>query len=191
MPSLEELSNLPLDQLLQYAKKAGESDALLKKVLGGDTRKEALKLIKKANPTMVIPEIDAASDLETQLEAEREERRKLEAEYREDKLRRSIEAEHNRVKSEHGLSDKDFEEVHALMLDEKDPIPSYGAAVKVWKASKQLATPTPASFENPTFTMPDKDVWAKGIGNPGQLNKIFMSEMYNALNEIRSGKVAQ
>ena len=66
-----------------------------------------------------------------------------------------------------------------------------GAAVKVWKASKQLATPTPSAYEVPTFTMPDKDVWAPGIGNPGKLDKIFRDEMYNALKEIRSGKVAQ
>jgi hypothetical protein len=38
--------------------------------------------------------------------------------------------------------------------------------------------------------MPEKEVWAGGIGSPAKLNKIAMDEAYNAMGEIMSGKVA-
>jgi hypothetical protein len=59
----------------------------------------------------------------------------------------------------------------------------------VYLASRVSATPTPASFQPPTYQMPEKDVWAKGIGSPANLNRIAMDEAYKAYGEIFSGKV--
>jgi hypothetical protein len=35
--------------------------------------------------------------------------------------------------------------------------------------------------------MPEKSVWAAGIGNKQALNKIAMEEAYKAANEFRAG----
>jgi hypothetical protein len=36
-----------------------------------------------------------------------------------------------------------------------------------------------------TWDMPEKDVWAAGIGNKMQLDKIALQEAYKAANEFR------
>ena len=90
----------------------------------------------------------------------------------------------------YGLTEEDMPKVEALITDKDNPIPTYDAAARVYKASVQSATPTPAHFVPPTFQMPENDVWGKGIGNPAKLNQVAMEESYKAFNEIMQGKVA-
>jgi hypothetical protein len=154
------------------------------------TRSEMLKLLKKKNPTMPIPEIDGPAQFEDQLAKEAAERQKLEDRVRDQEIRERISKERIRVMREHGLDEADMIEVEKIMVDKDAPIPHYDAAAKVFKASRVQATPTSHTLTPRTFDMPTKDVWGPGVGNKAQLNKIATAEAYKAMNEITGGKKA-
>lgn len=162
-----------------------ESTRLLQTLLGSkDTRETMLRAIKKATG-QVIPEIDARDAVMGEVEKERAERLKLEARLQERDILERIEKERSRVKTDHGFNDEDVKAVEALMVDRDAPIPSYAAAAKVYKASKQIAHPTTHQLQPKTWDMPEKDVWAGGIGNKMQLDKIALQEAYKAANDFR------
>jgi hypothetical protein len=174
------LENMTTEQLQ-------ESTRLLQTLLNSsDTREATLRLIKKKNG-MPIPEIDAKDSVLAEVAAERAERVKLETRLQERDIMDRIEKERVRVKSENGFNDEDVKAVEALMVDKDAPIPSYAAAAKVYKASKQIAQPTTHQLAPKTWDMPEKDVWAPGIGNRMALNKIAIEEAYRASNEFRAG----
>lgn len=170
-----------------------ESTRLLHTLLNSaDTREDTLRLIKKKN-NVSIPEIDSKDAVLAAVAKEAEERKKLEARLQEREIMDRIERERARVKSENNLTDADVAEVEKLMVDKDAPIPSYAAAAKVYRASKQIAQPTTHLLKPNTFDMPDKSVWSAGIGNRMNLNKIALEEAYKASNEFRAngGKVPQ
>lgn len=174
------LENMTTEQLQ-------ESTRLLHTLLNSpDTREATLRLIKKKTG-QVMPEIDAADSVRGDIAKEREERQKLEARIQEREIMDRIEKERAKVKKDHELSDADVLEVEKLMVDKDAPIPSYAAAAKVYKASKQVAEPTSHMLKPRTWDMPEKDVWAAGIGNKQALNKIALEEAYKASNEFRQG----
>lgn len=181
MPSLE---NMTTEQLQ-------ESTKLLHTLLNSpDTREQTLRLIKQKTG-QVFPEIDAKDSVLAAVGKEREERQKLEARIQEREIMDRIEKERAKVRSSHNLSEAEVLEVEKLMVDKDAPIPSYAAAAKVYVASKQVAQPTTAMLQDRTYSMPEKDVWAPGIGNRMALDKIAMQEAYKAANEFRSNaKVA-
>lgn len=186
------LEDLTVDQLLARAKQTEGSHALFEQLTRNpETREMLQRAMKKANPNLVIPEIDASDKVLAAVAEERKAREKLENEIRERDVRERIERQRAEVKSKYKLTDSDVTEVEKLMLDKENPIPTYDAAARVYVASRTPSTPTPASLAHDrTFQMPEKDVWGKGIGNPAQLNKIAMDEAYAAWGDIRGGKVA-
>lgn len=181
------LENLTTEQLQ-------ESTRLLHTLLNSsDTRESTLRAIKKVNPAATIPEIDSKDAVLAAVAKESDERKKLEARLQERDIMDRIEKERVKVKSTYNLSDADVLEVEKLMVDKDAPIPSYAAAAKVYQASKQIAQPTTHLLKPNTFDMPEKSVWAPGIGNRMALNKIAIEEAYKAANEFRAngGKVPQ
>ena len=173
------LENMTTEQLQ-------ESTRLFHSLLNSpDTREATLRLIKKKTG-QVMPEIDAADSVRGDIAKEREARQALEARIQEREIMDRIEKERTRVKKDHQLSDADVAEVEKLMVDKDAPIPSYAAAAKVYKASKQVAEPTAGLARSTTYSMPEKDVWAPGIGNKMALNKIAIDEAYKAQQEFRS-----
>lgn len=188
MASLEDLTT---DQLLAHARTTDSSHRLLQSLLNDPVSREMVqRQLKKQNPALLIPEIDSKDAVLVELAKEREERVKLQTEILQDKVRARMEAQRATAQSKYRLSEADMLEVEKLMTAPEDAIPSYDAAARVHKASKQTATPTAASLAPPTFEMPETDVWGKGIGNKAALDKIAMNEAYAALSDIRSGKVA-
>lgn len=162
-----------------------ESTRLFQTLLSSkDTRETMLRAIKKTTGQS-IPEIDARDAVSAEVATERGERQKLEARLQERDIMERIERERGRVKTEHGFNDEDVKAVEALMIDKDAPIPSYAAAAKVYKASKQIAQPTTHQLQPKTWDMPEKDVWAAGIGNKQALDKIALNEAYKAANEFR------
>ena len=185
------LEDLTTDQLLATARQLQGSHNLLQTLLNDPTSREMVqRQLKKANPALVIPEIDAKDSVLAELKVEREARIALERGILEDKVRGRMERERASVKAKYHLTDEDMTGVEALMTAETDSIPTYDAAARVFKASKVTATPTPSIINAPTYDMPEKDVWGKGIGNKAALDKIAINEAYAAFNDIRSGKVA-
>jgi hypothetical protein len=187
MPSLEDLTT---DQLLARARELEGSEATLRALTSNPkTRETVQRALKTLNPNLVIPEIDAKDSVRAEIDTERQERIKLQNQIQERDIRERIEKQKADVKSKYRLTDEDMTGVEALMIDKENPIPTYDAAARVYLASRQSATPTPASFAPPTFSMPEKDVWGKGIGNKAALDKIAMGQAFEAWNEISSGKV--
>src|SRR6266404_5837660 len=167
------LENLTTEQLQ-------ESTKLLHTLLNSpDTREQTLRLIKKKTGAS-LPEIDQKDSVMAEVEKEREERKKLEARLQERDILERIERERAKVKAAHSLTDAELLEVEKLMTDKDAPIPSYAAAAKVYQASKKVAEPTSSALNPRTFSMPEKDVWAPGIGNKMMLNKIALEEAYKA-----------
>ena len=180
MPAANSLENLSTEQLQ-------ESTRLLHTLLNSaDTREATLRLIEKKNG-VPIPELRTKDAAFAAVAAEREERLKLEARIQEDKIVERIEKERARVKKDHNFTDADVLEVEKLMVDKDAPIPSCAAAAKVFTASKQIAQPTTHQLKPNTWDMPEKDVWAAGIGNKQALHKIALEEAYKAANEFRAG----
>lgn len=185
------LEDLTTDQLLARARQLEGSHNLLTALLNDPASREATqRQLKKLNPALVIPEIDAKDAVLAELKTERDERIKLQNDILQDKVRTRLEKARADAKSKYSLTEADMVEVEKLMTDEHNPIPTYDAAARVHKASKQSAQPTAAALAAPTFEMPETSVWGKGIGNKAALDKIAMNEAYAALNDIRSGKVA-
>jgi hypothetical protein len=188
MPSLEDLTT---DQLLAHARQLQGSHDLLQTLMRDPTARETVQRhLKKVNPSVSIPEIDAKDAVLAELGEERKARQQLEKSIMEDRVRTRLEKQRADAKSKYKLNDADMIEVEKLMTDAENPIPTYDAAARVHAASKQTAVPTPASLRPPTFEMPEKDVWAGGIGSRANLDRIAMNEAYAALNDIRQGKVA-
>lgn len=187
MASLEDMT---ANQLLDYSRKLEEQNRLYNPLMQDpETRGEMLKLMRKKFPNMPIPELDTANAMEKRIAEERAAREKLEAQVRDERITRNINEARERVKREYDLTDADMGEVEKLMTDEKAPIPHWDAAAKVYRASRAQATPTPVTLEAPIYDMPSKEVWARGIGNKAQLDRIAMRQATEALNDITSGRV--
>jgi hypothetical protein len=187
------LEDMTVDQLLAHARTTSQSHNLLQSLMSDPASRELVqRQMKKANPALVIPEIDTADRVRSEIQKEREARQALEQKILERDVRDSLERQRASVKSKYGLNDADMTEVEKMMTDPDDQarIPTYDAAARVHKASKQTATPTYSSIAPPTFDMPETSVWGKGIGNSAALNKIALNEAYAAINDIRGGKVA-
>lgn len=188
MPSLEDLSH---EQLLAHTQALQKSDDLFKTLLTApDTRERMQRLIKEKNPNLVIPEIDATDRVMAAVAEERKEREKLEAKILERDVRDRIDSARDAIKAKYGLNDTDVLEVEKMMTDKDNPIPTHDAAARVYRASKTPSDPTPFQIQSPTYDMPDGKIWAKGIGNAGALNKIFLEEATKVLNEGLLGRAA-
>jgi len=183
------LEDLTVDELLAHAKRL-EPAANLFQALQSDpgTRETLQRAIKKIAPQTSIPEIDARDAVSAEIKTERDARLALEQKIMERDIRDRLEKQRASIISKHSLSEADMAEVEKLMTREVDPIPTYEGAALVYKASKQSATPTPASFQRPVFEMPEKDVWGAGIGNKAKLDRIGLNEAYKAMEELGLGK---
>lgn len=189
MASLEDLS---VDQLLARARELESGSNLLHALTSNpETRETIQRAIKKINPKLSIPEIDAKDSVREEIKTEREARLKLEQQIQERDIRERVERQRATLMVANNLSEADMAEVEKLMVDADAPITNYPAAIKVWRASKASALPTPSSYSPPTiYEMPEKDTWGAGIGSPAKLNHIAMNEAARAMGEIMGGKVA-
>jgi hypothetical protein len=186
-PSLEDMT---VDQLREHA--AGlQSQAQLFAALTGnpETRETVQRALKKLNPKLSIPEIDAKDAVLAAVADSNKSIAELRQQILERDVRERLEREKGRAITEHHLSTEDVKGVEALMIDKENPISSYDIAAKLYKASRQSAVPTPVFVAPPTFTMPEKDIWGKGIGNRAMLDRIALNEAFSAWNEIKTGKV--
>lgn len=190
MPSLEDLTT---DQLLAAARQ-WQGQAALVEQLAKDpkTRLELQRLVKTVKPDAVFPELEAREAVRSEIEVEREARKKLEEKILEREVKDRLERQRAQVRDAYKLTEADMLEVEKMMVD-PDPekrMPTYDTAARVFAASKTQATPTPAVLNPPTFDMPDAKDWKAGIGNPAKLNQIGLTQAFAAWNEITGGKAA-
>jgi hypothetical protein len=187
MPNLEDLT---VDQLLAHAKSTEGDATLLRTLTRNPATREILQAaIKQVAPNTSIPEFDAKQQIRAEIKAERDERLKLERSIMERDARDNVRERRQAIKDKYKLSDTDVTAIEQMMVDDKEVNWTHDAAARVYLASRQSPTPTPATFAPPTYDMPEKDVWGKGLGNRAALDKIAMNQAFEAWNEISSGKV--
>jgi hypothetical protein len=188
------LEDMPIDQLLAYAQQLEQNVGVLQVIAQNpETREGFQRLLKKINPKLSIPELDAVDRANsTIIKPLTDKLASLERSIQERDILDRLEKSRAQVKAKYRLSDEDLTGVETLMVRSEsnpDPIPSYDAAARVYVASRQSAPATPAAFAPPIYTMPEKETWARGIGNPQELNRIALNEAFSAWNDLRSGKV--
>lgn len=185
------LEDLTPDELLAHAQRQEGSAQLLAALAGNPKTREALqRLIKTIDPKIPIPEIDTRDavvdgiikPLTTKMES-------LEKQLMERDARDRLSGFRGAIKQKYRLSDEEVTAVEALMTDAENPIPTHDAAARVYLASRSSTAPTPALLTPATYEMPEKDIWAPGIGNPVMLNRIAIQEATKAWNELQSGKI--
>ncbi len=176
MPANDSLEKYSIDQI------AGLVGLVETAMSNPDTRKDFLSLVKKSNPSLAIPEIDARSAVESELAKEREARQALEAKFAEKEAKENVERQRKAVQEKYNFNDDDMTQVEKIMLDEK--IPSYDFAARYLKSSRQVADTTYNHTAYKTNQLPSDEVWKDGFGNQGKLNQIARSEAQKALSEI-------
>lgn len=173
MASLEDLTT---DQLLEVAR-------LQERLTTNPaTRADYMRLVKKANPDLSIPEVEISDRMEKRFEEEREARAKLEAKLAEKEAHERVSRKRDEVKSKHKLNDDQLTQVEKLMTERH--IPDYETAAEFYSLSQRVATPTPSTFARPAVDMPDNAVWGKGLGNKAALDRIARDEAYKAWNDM-------
>lgn len=182
-PSLEDLSH---EQLLVLAKQQqGMADLANQLLSRPDTREMVQRAVKKLQPNLVIPELDTKDSTTAAIEGLREDNRKLEQRLIERDVRERVNENRATIKAKYGLSDADVLEVEKMMLDPENAGMSHDAAARVYKASRTPSTPTPSAYKGPTsYQMPEKDIWAPGIGNKARLDRIALEQAHLAFAEV-------
>lgn len=146
------------------------------------TRRETLALVKRVDPSQNIPEIDLPAQFTTLLDEERTARKKIEDEVRDDRIRRDVEKQRNKITAK-GIAEADVEKVEKLMVDRG--ITNHETAAEFFIAQNKMAEPTaPAHLAYQPLELPKFDL---SKGNVRTQGKVIAAEM---LQGFRSGKIA-
>jgi hypothetical protein len=158
--------------------------ALLAKGLSDNpkTRGQFLGLMKSADPSMSIPEIDIPNNIGAAVKPHLERINKLETEAREREIRDTITARRAKISKDKGLSESEVTEVEKMMVEKG--ISNHETAAEFYLSQKQSAAPTPSSFSQPAMPKPD----LKGMGV--NINQWARGEATNAIAELIKGRRA-
>jgi hypothetical protein len=168
--SLEDMSNDQVNELAALAKQLAENP---------ETRKDFLRLTKKAKPDFSIPELEI-EDATTHAVSKAYERVEgIENKMRERDARDSLnERRQSLLKKGFAKDDADIESIEKIMLEKN--IPNHETAAEYWKWMQQSAAPTPGTSYNPS-TLSKFDL-SKFQKNPVAAAR---DEAFKALNELR------
>jgi hypothetical protein len=136
--SLEDLSLEARDELAMLARSLADNPA---------TRKDFLRLTKKAKPEMSIPELDIEDSTNTAVASANKRVERLESQLRERDAMEELTARRNRVVRNGLAKEEDIEAIEKVMLDKG--ITNHEAAAEYWSWMKQSAQPTPSGY-NPS-----------------------------------------
>jgi hypothetical protein len=172
--SLEDLSLEARDELAMLARTLAENP---------NTRKDFLRLTKKAKPDMPIPELEIEDYAHAKAAESNSRVESLEAKLRERDAKDELERRRSNLIEKGLINDKsEVEEVERIMLDKG--ITNHEAAAEYWAWMKQSAVPTPTGY-NPSainkFNL--NDYWK----NPVQGAR---NEAAKALTELRKNPKA-
>ena len=168
--SLEDMSNDQVNELAALAKQLAENP---------ETRKDFLRLTKKAKPDLPIPELEI-EDATTHAVSKAYERVEgIENKMRERDARDSLnERRQSLLKKGFAKDDADIESIEKIMLEKN--IPNHETAAEYWKWMQESAAPTPGTSYNPS-TLSRFDL-SKFQKNPVAAAR---DEAFKALNELR------
>ena len=168
--SLEDMSSDQVNELAALAKQLAENP---------ETRKDFLRLTKKAKPDLPIPELEI-EDATTHAVSKAYERVEgIENKMRERDARDSLnERRQSLLKKGFAKDDADIESIEKIMLEKN--IPNHETAAEYWKWMQESAAPTPGTSYNPS-TLSRFDL-SKFQKNPVAAAR---DEAFKALNELR------
>ncbi len=168
--SLEDISMEQRDELAALAKQLAENP---------DTRKDFLRLTKKAKPDLPIPELEIEDATHREFSKANERVEQLEQRLRERDARDKLnEARQQLISKGFARNNEDIEQIEKVMLEKN--IPNHETAAEYWKWMSQTAAPTPATTYNPS-TLAKFDL-SKYQKNPVAAAR---DEAFKALNELR------
>jgi hypothetical protein len=165
--SLEDLTPEARDELALLARQLAENPA---------TRKDFLRLTKKAKPDMPIPELEIEESTSNAVQKAEDRVQALEAKLAERDALEELEKRRSKIRNR-GLKDEEIAEVEKIMLEKG--ITQHDAAADYWDWMKQASTPTPSGYNpNPINKFDLGKYWK----NPVQGAR---DEAAKALNELR------
>lgn len=110
------------------------------------TRKDVLRLAKKVNPDLNIPELDIEDQTIQAVSYANKRVEELEAKLREKQAMEDLNQRRQKIMKK-GISEDEIPEIEKVMLDKG--ITNHEAAAEYWQWMKQTATPTPTGY-NPS-----------------------------------------
>lgn len=166
---------------------ADENDDLLKELLNNPaTRKDTLKLMKKAKPDMAIPELEIEESTAAAITAARAEDKNridaLESKLLQSQVEKRLEDQRRDVVAKGIVSADEIPAVEKLITDMG--FPNYETAARYFFAQKQLAPPTTATY----YKKPFESLGVDFIKDPaGSADKIAheMVDQYNPNHILR------
>ena len=168
--SLEDMSNDQVNELAALAKQLAENP---------ETRKDFLRLTKKAKPDLPIPELEIEDATTSAVSKAYERVEGIENRMRERDARDSLnERRQSLLKKGLAKDDADIESIEKIMLEKN--IPNHETAAEYWKWMQESAAPTPGTSYNPS-TLSRFDL-SKFQKNPVAAAR---DEAFKALNELR------
>ncbi|MEI8231694.1 MAG: hypothetical protein WCG32_03915 [Actinomycetes bacterium] len=167
--SLEDLSMEARDELALLARQLAENPA---------TRKDFLRLTRKQNPGMVMPELEIEDSTNSALEKAEKRVQAMEAREQQRNALDELKARRmNLIKKGLVNDESEIDEVEKVMLDKG--ITKHEAAAEYWQWMKQSATPTPMGYNSSAMNKFDLSKYWK---NPVMGAR---DEAAKALNELR------
>lgn len=169
----------------ELAQMAGTYNALL---TNPETREVALRLTKKVNPGLSIPEVDLKDQARAEFKRMDDRHEKLENEIRMRDARDRINGERSGLRNQ-GFDDNDIAEIEKVMTTEH--IPSYATAATYYRNARQVATPTSGqggAQPSSTYELPNDALAAMKNGKSG-ISKWSRGIAETAMAELRSGQI--
>lgn len=167
--SLENLSEEARNELAALAQRLADNP---------ETRKDFLRMTKKINPDLPIPELEIDDRTNSALHQMRQENEAIkarlqakEAEEKLEKIRRNL------VKNGHVENENEIDAVEKLMLEKK--IADHETAAQYHQWMKQAAVPTPSGYNPSAVKQFDLNKFWKNPANAAR------EAAASALNEIR------
>jgi hypothetical protein len=176
MASLEDLPQETRDELAKLARDLAENPA---------TRKDFLRLTKKARPNLPVPQIEIEDQVRQELDAEREARTKLEARLQERDATDELSKRRRKLIDDGKAKDEsEVEQIEKVMLDKK--IADHETAADYWNWMQQAAKPSAPVYQQQVLDKNTRQGLAPYWKNPIAAAR---DEAAVALNDLRKGNV--
>ena len=161
MSSLENMDQAQIYELAKLTKTLSDNP---------ETRKELLRMTKKVNPDLVIPELEIEDYTNRKVTAAEEKVMAMENKLREREIRDQLESKRKKLKETYNVDDNAVSEIEKIMLDQG--ITNHDTAAQHWEWMKQAAEPTPTGY------------------NPNAMNKFDLSKYWKSPQQAARNEAA-
>lgn len=148
-----------------------------------DTRAGFLSLVKQADPSVSIPEVDMPLRITAAMKEANDKVAKLEASLQERDARDNVMNIRNSLVKRGLASEADIPEVEKLMLEKG--ISSHETAAEFYQSQKRAAIPTPSGHGYNVQTVPKIDL--KEFG--GNLKQWGRATAAKTIDDLRAGRI--